>query len=118
MITWGLGQPGPLFGAFSMDYRDLLKYPLKPVSFQQLDISGASAYYTLTVPATARAAFIQVQAAPARYRMDGTTPTTAIGMRLTVDNPGIFLPLDPGDLAAIRWLKESGSPLLNVTYYA
>lgn len=83
-----------------------------PLGYQQItDLSSAAG---LTVPAGARVARIQTEAQAVRWRDDGTNPTAAIGMRLLTTSDGLWY---AGDLSTIKFIEETGSAKLNVSYY-
>ena len=85
-----------------------------PKGFQQITLSGTAS--TLTVPAGAQVALIRVETANARWRDDGTAPTTTVGMPL--NSTDTFQLEYWGTLSAIEFIAVSGSPVLNVSYYA
>lgn len=58
-------------------------------------------------------ALIIAEGAPVRWRDDGTAPTASVGMPLAV---GVPLQYD-GDLAKIRFIEQSASAKLNISYY-
>lgn len=82
-----------------------------PLGYQQ--ITGLSSVQSLTVPAGARVAVIQAESQSVRWRDDGTNPTATIGMRLVI---GSELPY-AGNLSAIKFIEESASAKLNISYY-
>jgi hypothetical protein len=49
-----------------------------------------------------------------RWRDDGTDPTASVGMPLAT---GVSLSYD-GDLKAVRFIQQSASAIINVSYYA
>lgn len=71
----------------------------------------------ITIPAAARMVKMQVDAAPVRYTLDGTTPTTALGLKIihTAELPTIVT-VDDG-LRAMKVIAESGSPKLNCEFF-
>jgi hypothetical protein len=81
------------------------------LGYQQITLSGAS---SLTVPAGANFAIIAVETAAVRWRDDGTAPTSSVGMPLS--NTGAPLEYS-GPLANIQFIAQTGSPVLNVSYY-
>lgn len=76
-------------------------------------VTNLSSAVGLTVPAAAMAALIQAQGAVVRWRDDGTDPTASVGMRLLQD----FDMWYTGDLSSIRFIQESASGVLNLSYY-
>lgn len=85
-------------------------------------ITGLSSAKGLTVPTTdlnglsckPSIALIVAESTAVRWRDDGTAPTSTVGMPLAT---GVTLQYD-GDLSAIRFIEQSASSKLNVTYYA
>jgi hypothetical protein len=58
-------------------------------------------------------ALIVAEGAPVRWRDDSTAPTATVGMPLAI---GVPLQYD-GDLSKIRFIQQSASGILNVSYY-
>jgi len=58
-------------------------------------------------------ALIIAEGAPVRWRDDGIAPSTTVGMPIAV---GVPLQYD-GDLSKIRFIQQSASGILNVSYY-
>lgn len=83
--------------------------PLQPKGFQQLTPAAATA---LTVPAGARFAMFNIDTASATFRDDGTDPTAAIGMILTVGTNYWYT----GILQKVKFISATGH--VNVSYYA
>ena len=81
------------------------------LGYQQITLSGATG---LTVPVGANLAIIAADTAAVRWRDDGTAPTATIGMHLS--NTGEPLQYS-GPLAKIQFIAETGSPVLNISYY-
>jgi hypothetical protein len=66
------------------------------------------------VPTGAVLAIIRCETANVRWRDDGTAPTASIGMPMTpTDEPFRYT----ANLDAIQFIAETGSPLLNISYY-
>lgn len=87
---------------------------MTPLGYQQLTLSGTAS--NLTVPAGATMAVMRVETANARWRDDGTAPTTSAGMPMDSTDT---VPFEYwGTLAAIQFIAQSGSPVLNVSYYS
>ena len=89
-----------------------LKTTTQCLGYQQ--ITSLSASTALTVPAGATMALIVAETQAVRWRDDGTAPTASVGMPLAV---GTSLSYD-GDLRAIRFIQQTASATLNVSYYA
>ena len=77
-------------------------------------ITSLSASTALTVPVGATMALIVAETQAVRWRDDGTAPTASVGMPLAT---GTSLSYD-GDLKAIRFIQQTASAVLNVSYYA
>jgi hypothetical protein len=58
-------------------------------------------------------ALIVAEGAPVRWRDDSTAPTATVGMPLAV---GVPLQYD-GDLSKIKFIEQSASAKLNISYY-
>jgi len=82
------------------------------LGYQQ--ITSLSASTALTVPSGATLAVIVPEVQPVRWRDDGVAPTATVGMPLGVDT---VLSYD-GDLNRIRFIEQSATAALNVSYYA
>jgi hypothetical protein len=97
-----------------------LKAVTSCIGYQQItSLSSASA---LTVPLVDKNglnqkptfALIIAESQAVRWRDDGTDPTSSVGMPLAV---GVPLQYD-GDLTKIRFIEQTGSAKLNISYYA
>jgi hypothetical protein len=90
--------------------------------FGYQQITNLSASVGLTAPTTtpdglnAKPVFalIIAEGAPVRWRDDGVAPTASVGMPLAV---GVPLQYD-GDLTKIRFIQQSASGILNISYYS
>jgi hypothetical protein len=58
-------------------------------------------------------ALIVAEGAPVRWRDDGTNPTATVGMPLAI---GVPLQYD-GDLTKIKFIEQSASAKINISYY-
>ena len=58
-------------------------------------------------------AVIQAEDQNVRWRDDGTDPTTSVGMVLAIGQQFAYY----GDLSAIKFLEETATAKLNVSYY-
>jgi hypothetical protein len=77
-------------------------------------ITSLAAATALTVPSGSKYCIIQCETQAVRWRDDGTNPTAAIGMRLLTTGELYY----DGDLAAIKFIEETASAKLNISYYA
>ena len=90
--------------------------------FGYQQIATVSSSIGLTVPTLAPEglnarpvfALIIAEGAPVRWRDDGVAPGASVGMPLAV---GVPLQYD-GDLAKIRFIQQSASGILNISYYS
>ncbi|MBI1684450.1 hypothetical protein [Caulobacter hibisci] len=91
----------------------------KPKAIFQATLTSAAqslaALRGSALPDGAVYAMIRVETANGRWRDDGVDPTVSVGMLLaTSDQPLIY----DGDLAALKLIAASGSPVLTVALYA
>ena len=99
---------------------NLIKVVTTCFGYQQ--ISTLSAATNLTVPTLAPDglnakpvfALIVAEGAPVRWRDDSTAPTASVGMPLAVGVPFQY----DGDLTKIRFIEQSASAKLNISYYS
>lgn len=90
------------------------------LGYQQ--ISDLSSAVSLTVPSRDAtglnqkpvAALIVAETTGVRWRDDGTDPTDSVGMPLAAGVPFTY----DGDLTRIRFIEQTASAKLNVSYYA
>lgn len=90
--------------------------------FGYQQITDLSSAVGLTVPPTDNlgrvstpiTAIIRCEGQSIRWRDDGTNPTASVGMPLNV---GDVLEYD-GDLKSIKFIQQSASAKLNVSYYS
>ncbi len=82
-----------------------------PLGYEQ--ITGLSAAKGLTVPAAATVCKIVALTQAVRWRDDGTDPTATVGMPLAVDTELQY----GGDLSAIKFIEQTASAEINVSYY-
>jgi len=94
-----------------MVVREDLYLPLVPKGYQQL--TSLATATVLAVPAGARFALIQAEDQNVRWRDDGTAPTATVGVQLAAGADLFFT----GDLSALRFIEETTSAKLNVSYY-
>jgi hypothetical protein len=81
------------------------------LGYQQ--ITALSAATALAPPAGATTAVITAETQAVRYRDDGTNPTATVGMPIAVGQPFTYT----GNLAAIKFIEQTASAKLNVSYY-
>jgi hypothetical protein len=89
-----------------------LKSTTTCLGFQQ--ITSLSAATALTIPTGATMALIIPETQAVRWRDDGTNPTASVGMPVAI---GESLNYD-GDLSRIRFIEQTASAKINVSYYA
>ena len=89
-----------------------LKSTTQCLGYQQ--ITSLSASTARTVPVGATLALIVAETQAVRWRDDGTAPSATVGMPLAT---GVSLSYD-GDLNAVRFIQQTASATLNVSYYA
>jgi hypothetical protein len=100
-----------------------LKLTTSQLGYQQISAATLAAATNLTIPTAdpvsgikqlPTSAFIVAEVANVRWRDDGVAPTATVGMLLPYNT---FFQYD-GDLAKIQFIAASGSPILNISYYA
>ena len=89
-----------------------LKSTTNCLGYQQ--ITSLSSATGLTVPQGATLALIVLETQNVRWRDDGTNPTASVGMPIFV---GASLSYD-GDFNKIKFIEETASAKLNISYYA
>lgn len=89
-----------------------LKSTTNCLGYQQ--ITSLSSATGLTVPQGATLALIVPETQNVRWRDDGTNPTASVGMPIFV---GASLSYD-GDFNKIKFIEETASAKLNISYYA
>lgn len=100
-----------------MAYQDLLDDrlvydgSLTSTGYQQLTSLSAAA--SLTVPAGSRWALITPETQAVRWRDDGTNPTATVGMPIAIGVSFWYT----GEMSAIKFIEQTASAKLNVTYY-
>jgi len=90
--------------------------------FGYQQITNLTASVGLTIPArtpdglNAKPVFalIIAEGAPVRWRDDGIAPTASVGMPIAVGVPFQY----DGDLTKIRFIQQSASGILNISYYS
>lgn len=90
--------------------------------FGYQQITSLSASTGLTVPARTPdglsakpvLALIVAEGAPVRWRDDGTAPSASVGMPIAVGVPFQY----DGDLTKVRFIQQSASAILNISYYS
>lgn len=84
---------------------------LHPLGFEQLTSLGSAS--GLSPPSGAQRALLVCTAQNVRFRDDGTDPTASKGIQLTTGTLFWY----EGDLSAIKFIEESASAVLEVSYY-
>lgn len=82
------------------------------LGYQQ--ITNLSSAVSLTVPSGATLAVIAPLTQDIRWRDDGVNPTASVGMPVAA---GAYFSYD-GDLKQIKFIQQSASAELNISYYA
>jgi len=91
----------------------------RPLGYQQLTLTGSAQHLTLPKPpAGVVVGYAVIQCtgttATAIWRDDGTAPTSSVGMTLSTGSELDYV----GDFTALQFIIGSGSPVLNISYYA
>lgn len=82
------------------------------LGYQQ--ITSLSAATGLTPPQGTTMALIVAETQGVRWRDDGTNPTSSVGMPIAA---GAYLNYD-GDLNRVKFIEQTASAKLNISYYA
>lgn len=83
----------------------------RPLGYQQ--ITGAATVKSLTVPAGAILAIVQVETQAVRWRDDATDPTALIGYPLPVGAELVYT----GQLGLLKFFEQAPTTTINVCYY-
>lgn len=81
-------------------------FSLAPSGAHNSGLSISSAQ-TITIPDGATKWIVQTIDQNVRYTLDGTTPTTSSGFRLTADRDPIVIPISPG--TTLKVIEETGT---------
>jgi hypothetical protein len=82
----------------------------QPLGYVQITLSALSG---LNPPAQSTMALISCSVASIRWRDDGVNPTASVGMPM---NPGQEFQYS-GDMNAIKFIAQSGTPVLDISFY-
>lgn len=77
-------------------------------------ITGLAAAQALNIPAGCCLILVTPDTQAVRWRDDGTDPTAAVGYPLAA---GVELQYGAGQMAALRFIEQAASAVLNVQYY-
>jgi hypothetical protein len=94
----------------------------RPLGYQQITAGTLASATKLTLPTLANSGYVpgyaviqcDVAATAVRWRDDGTAPTSTVGMILSTGQELDY----SGDLTMIQFILSTGSPILNVSFYA
>lgn len=86
-----------------------------PLGYQQ--ITSLSSATALTVPSNARLAIINPEIEDVRWRDDGTSPTSSVGMIIKENDYFFYTGSGTGDLSAIKFIEVASGAKINVSYY-
>jgi|SRR5579872_1351589 len=81
---------------------------------QSTSLSTSAAINLPSIPSNAASALISVESAGVRWRDDATDPTSSVGNPVSAGQALCYAQ----DLARFRVIGQSGSPTIDVTYYA
>jgi hypothetical protein len=86
---------------------------LVKLGYQQ--ITSLSPAAALTVPTGATFCIVTAESQAVRWRDDGTNPTASVGMPIA--SGGSYTFNGAVNLAALRFIEQTASAILNVSYY-
>jgi hypothetical protein len=84
-----------------------------PLGYVQETVLSAAVALS-NVPVGSRYAIITAESANVRWRDDGTSPTASIGMPLADGDTLVYT----GDPTKLKFIEETASAKINVSYYA
>lgn len=87
---------------------------LAPLGYQQRTISNSAVGFT-SVPAGSTMAVVTIEDDDIRWRDDGTSPTSSVGMIAKQDSTITFENL--GNLSAIKFIRITADAKINVSFY-
>lgn len=83
--------------------------------FQQITVAGTAIGLDITIPGHSfNKAVISVENANVRVRLDGTDPTTTVGLRLKTDT--VFSLENRNEINNFRVISEGGAAILNILF--
>lgn len=85
---------------------------LTPAGYVQMT-SLAAATVISSIPDNTEVAVIQAETQNVRWRDDGTSPTTSVGMILVAGDSMVY----NGTMSALKFIEVTASAKLNITYY-
>lgn len=85
----------------------------RALGYQQLAALGTAV--GLTIPEGTSMVVIVAETQAVRWRDDGVDPTAAVGMPLAV---GVEFIYTAGNLPSLKFIEQTASAKLNVSYYA
>lgn len=85
--------------------------PQTPLGYQQITALASAA--ALTPPAGATVAYVTVEGQAVRWRDDGTAPTASVGNPVPANAQLVY----SGNLAAIQFIQQTASAIIDVSYY-
>jgi hypothetical protein len=109
----GAGQLQQSQGVFVLNVDGSAAQAVAPKGFQS--ITSLSSSTALTVPTGATTAVITAETQGVRWRDDGTAPTATVGFPLAAGQS--MTVRGSASIAAIRFIEQSASASLNVSYY-
>ena len=87
----------------------------RPLDAELVQVDGTTAEAPLATPAGTRSALMSVSGEAVMYRVDGTSPTSAVGHLVQV---GDFVELGAADLIDFEVISISATPAnVFITYY-
>lgn len=92
---------------------------VRPLGYCQLTATGSAAQLSTCsggIPTRSVWAVICVETANIRWRDDGVAPTASVGMPLGPTAPAACLDYS-GTFNTFQFIAQSGSPVLNVSFY-
>ena len=89
----------------------------RPLGSQVALSVTSSAAVALTVPPDAEFAVISIETQAVRFRDDGVDPTASDGVLLPVTSSSPWVYVGTYGLSRIKFIAQSGTAVLNVSFY-
>lgn len=90
---------------------------LKPLGYVQLtSLAAAAGVAAASVPDGAKAALIQAETQPVRYRDDGVAPTASVGMIIPA-NGSVWYTGWRFDSTLLQFIETTASAKVNILFY-
>lgn len=88
------------------------------IAYQQITAGTGAAVAFSSIPASASGAVVRANTTNARFRTDGTDPTSSLGFPInTSDTQGTLIP-GQGSLKGCKFIAQTGTTTIDILFYA